>query len=381
MRITHLRLANWRNFKSADVDLQNRVFIVGPNASGKSNLLDALRFLRETASAGFQQAVGNRGGLGRVRCLAARNYNHGRVTIAVAIGEDNQPDMWEYEITFKSEGRGHRRPILHKELVRKDGKTILKRPDTRDSKDSELLTQTHLEHVNSNEKFRPIAKFLTSISYLHLVPQFVRHPERVAAVDSDPYGTDLLLQMATTNKRTREKRLRNINRALKVALPQLDNMELIQDKLGKWHLQGRYEHWRAHPAFQDERDFSDGTLRLIGLLWALQGQKGPVLLEEPELSLHSEVVRWLPSLFHLVQREGEPQVILTTHSPNMLEEEGINPQEVVLLEPGAEGTNASTLDKIEQVNEINNIGVPIGDFLIPLSKPESPYRLALKFVS
>ncbi len=379
MRITHLRLANWRNFKSADVDLQNRVFIVGPNASGKSNLLDALRFLRETASAGFQQAVGNRGGLTRVRCLAARNFNYGHITIAATIGDDNQPDMWEYEITFKSESRGHRRPILHRERVSQDGRIILERPDKRDLKDSELLIQTHLEQVNTNEKFRPVSKFLTSISYLHLVPQFVRHPERVAGVDNDPFGTDLLLQMAKTKQRTREKRLRHIGQALKVALPQLDNMELKQDDIGKWHLQGGYEHWRSRPALQDERDFSDGTLRLIGLLWALQGRKGPVLLEEPELSLHSEVVRWLPSLFHLVQKESEPQVILTTHSPNMLMDEGINPQEVVLLQPGTEGTQAVTTDTIEQVNEVINMGFPIGDSIIPLSKPENSHRLALEF--
>ena len=379
MRITHLRLANWRNFKSADVDLQNRVFIVGPNASGKSNLLDALRFLRETASAGFQQAVGNRGGLTRVRCLAARNFNHGHITIEATIGDDNQPDMWEYEISFKSESRGHRRPILHKERVSQNGKIILERPNKRDLKDPELITQTHLEHVNTNAKFRSIAKFLNSISYLHLVPQFVRHPERVAIVDNDPFGTDLLLQMAKTKPRTREKQLRNINQALKIALPQLDNMELKQDDIGKWRLQVGYEHWRSRPAFQDERDFSDGTLRLIGLLWALQGQKGPVLFEEPELSLHSEVVRWLPSLFHLVQKANEPQVILTTHSPNMLEDEGVNPREVVLLQPGTEGTNAVTTDTLDQVNEVINMGFPIGDSVIPLSKPENPHRIALEF--
>ena len=255
----------------------------------------------------------------------------------------------------------------------------MERPNKRDSKDPELLTQTHLEQVNTNEKFRSINKFLTSISYLHLVPQFVRHPERVARVDNDPFGTDLLLQMAKTKPRTREKQIRNINQALKIALPQLDNMELKQDDIGQWRLQGRYEHWRSRPTFQDERDFSDGTLRLIGLLWALQGQKGPVLLKEPELSLHSEVVRWLPSLFHLVQKENEPQVILTTHSPNMLEDKGVNPQEVVLLQPGTEGTNAVTTDTIEQVNEVINMGFPIGDSVIPLSKPETPHRIALEF--
>lgn len=46
MQFTHLRLSNWRNFASVDVSLSLRMFLIGPNASGKSNLLDVFRFLR-----------------------------------------------------------------------------------------------------------------------------------------------------------------------------------------------------------------------------------------------------------------------------------------------------------------------------------------------
>ncbi|HEC14719.1 MAG TPA: chromosome segregation protein SMC, partial [Rhodospirillales bacterium] len=47
MRVLRLSLENWRNFRKVDVPLQQRVFIAGPNASGKSNLLDAIRFLQD----------------------------------------------------------------------------------------------------------------------------------------------------------------------------------------------------------------------------------------------------------------------------------------------------------------------------------------------
>ena len=381
MRITHLRLANWRNFRSADLSLRDRVFIVGPNASGKSNLLDAIRFLRDVASSGFGRAVHSRGGLTRVRCLAARNYNRGHVTLAVGIGDDDHPEMWRYELTFKSEGRGQRRPIIQKEQVIANGEVILERPDERDLNDPELLIQTHLEQVTANKEFRDIAGFLASVRYLHLVPQFVRQPERVATVDNDPFGTDFLIQLAKTNNRTRDKRLKTINKSLQIAVPQLDRLELIQDEIGKWHLQGRYDHWRPHPAFQDERDFSDGTLRLIGLLWALQEKKGPVLLEEPELSLHTEVVRWIPPLVFSAQRESKSQVILTTHSPEMLGEEGIDPGEVVLLQPGPDGTIATTADLNDQVNKVVKMGLPIRDAIIPLSQPKDSHRVATEFAS
>ncbi|MGH7873507.1 MAG: ATP-binding protein, partial [Candidatus Binatia bacterium] len=42
-RFARLYLENWRNFQRADLELQRRVFLVGPNASGKSNLLDVFR--------------------------------------------------------------------------------------------------------------------------------------------------------------------------------------------------------------------------------------------------------------------------------------------------------------------------------------------------
>jgi predicted ATPase len=49
LRFSRVHLENWRNFGAADVDLAQRVFVVGPNAAGKSNFLDVFRFLRCTA--------------------------------------------------------------------------------------------------------------------------------------------------------------------------------------------------------------------------------------------------------------------------------------------------------------------------------------------
>ena len=241
MRLTHVTLKNWRNFKQADFDLQDRMLVIGANASGKSNLLDALRFLGQVASpgGGFQNAVASRGGMARLRCLAARYFNKGRVTLRITIGDDEYPSRWAYEVTFTAEQRGKRRPILHKEVVESDDRSVLKRPTCEDEDDPERMTQTHLEQVNANREFRPIVDFLRSIRYLHLVPHLIRDPERGGDRVADPYGADFLLRIAETPEKTRLRRLQRINEALRVAVPQLDELALAQDEIGRWHLEAR----------------------------------------------------------------------------------------------------------------------------------------------
>ena len=380
MRLTHVTVKNWRNFKQADFDLQDRMLVIGPNASGKSNLLDALRFLGQIASpgGGFQNAVTSRGGMARLRCLAARYFNNGRVTLRITIGDDDQPSTWVYEVTFTAEQRGKRRPILYKEVVERDGRSVLTRPTSEDAEDPERMTQTHLEQVNANREFRPIVEYLRSIRYLHLVPHLIRDPERGGERVEDPYGADFLLRIAETPEKTRLKRLKRINEALRVAVPQLDELALVQDKIGRWHLEARYKHWRPQPALQNERDFSDGTLRLIGLLWALlDGTKsgGPVLLEEPELSLHSSVVRQLPTILSRVRRSGGPQVLLTTHSNEILEDPGLGKDEVVVLQPGEEGTEAHPAAAEPDIQELLDDGLCLAEILSARTEPQAVQEL------
>ena len=375
MRLTHLTLKNWRNFKHADFDLGDRLLIVGPNASGKSNMLDALRFLRQTASAGggFQHAVASRGGIARVRCLAARNFNRGRVTLGMTLGDDDTPDEWMYEITFSAEPRGRHRPILVNEIVRRRGEMVIERPTNEDEADPERMTQTYLEQVNANREFRRIVEFLKSIRYLHLVPHLMRAPERTGNPDGDPYGSELLLRIARTPERTRNRSLRRISQALKTAVPQLDRLELVQDEIGRWHLKARYRHWRPQPARHDEQSFSDGTLRLIGLLWTLlegRRDRGPTLLDDPELSLHTSVVRQLPTVFSRTRGAGGPQVLISTHSREILEDPGVGTDEAVVLYPGVEGTEAVVASAIPDTQHLLDAGLSLAEILGPRSEPE-----------
>jgi len=173
----------------------------------------------------------------------------------------------ELSIRFNQTRQGA--PELKCERATRAGETVLERLNDEDRADPARLSQTALEQVTANVEFRDIVAFLTEVRYLHIVPQLVRDPERSVGKRNDPYGGDFLDQIAETKQPTRDKRFRQVLGALKVAVPYLQDLQLHTDERGVRHLRGRYEHWRPHGAWQSEADFSDGTMRLLGLLWPL----------------------------------------------------------------------------------------------------------------
>jgi predicted ATPase len=376
MRVSHIELANWKNFQTVNVDLPERVFLVGPNASGKSNLLDAFRFLRDIAlpGGGLQKACSDRGGVSKIRCLAARRYPE--VIAAVELAESDKK-LWRYEIAFTQDN--NRNPRLTREVVYKGDQLILQRPDETDKMDQLRLSQTALEQISANQSFRGIAHFFESISYLHLVPQIIRNPGSLSEDGGimDAYGRHFLERVAKTSEKTRNSRLRKIRNALVIAVPQLKELRLDHDPRGVPHLVGVYEHWRPKGAKQNEEQFSDGTLRLLGLLWALQEGEGPLLLEEPELSLHSGVVRRLAGLIYRMQKARRRQVLISTHSVDLLSDPGISGEEVLVLKPGVEGTQVTRAASNDEIRLLLEAGMSAADAVLPHTEPEQAIQLEL----
>jgi predicted ATPase len=379
MIISGLTLRNWRNFRSAEVALRQRVFIVGPNASGKSNLLDSIRFLRDIAKpgGGLQRSITERGGLSKIRCLAARRDPD--VEIEVTLSDSDSDVAWRYGVGITQQVRGYRQPLLRYERVWKGEVVVLNRPDKADLQDELRLTQTHLEQISANSAFREIARFFESIRYLHLVPQLLRHPETFQGPmsDEDPYGRNFLEMIAKTPEKTRRSRLRAIEAALREAVPQLKNLTDTKDEAGVPHLEAVYEHWRPNAGRQREDQFSDGTVRLIGLFWSLLEGDAPLLLEEPELSLHSGIVSRLPALFHRVQRKRRRQIFVSTHSWDLLSEKGIGGEEVVMLTPDQEGTKVELASSIEDVRVLLDSGLSVADVALPRTVPSGLSQLDL----
>lgn len=377
MIITRLKLTNWRNFARADIPLRDRAFVIGPNASGKSNLLDAIRFLRDVAKregGGLQAAVARRGGVSKIRCLSARTNSAIELETHLSADADS-PAEWVYKLAFGVETSGNRRVLIREETVKRGSETVLSRPDRDDESDSERLTATALEQVNVNRRFREVADFFGSVSYLHLVPQLVRHGAEIGGnrLENDPFGQGFLEKIAAANGNTRASRLNKIRGALTAIVPHLDKLDFERDdKTGKAHLKAHFNSWRRHGFWMEETDLSDGTLRLIGLFWSLLENDGLLLLEEPEISLNRDIVLRLPSLVYRLsrpvrrRRDGQRQteqrqVMLTTHSADLLCDRGIDGREVLYITPDMEGAMVKAMEDDPEVKESLEAGVMPGE--------------------
>lgn len=380
MIITKVALKNWRNFKQAEVTLDSRCFIVGPNACGKSNFLDIFRFCRDLVKqgGGLQKALSDRGGLSKIRCLTSNSSEPG-IELSIHL-LDNDETSWTYEIGVSRERGRNGRSLLRFEKVYKNTKLIRERPNKLDKKDDSLLTQTHLEQINSNAAFREIANFFNATTYLHLVPQLIRyaHAFPSESLEGDPFGRTFLEKIAKASDGTREKKLKKIEQALQIVLPQFDELRFQRDEInGLPHLEAIYQHWRAGGAGRQREDqFSDGTLRLIGLFWSLLESNSLLLLEEPELSLHSEIIQKLPSLIYRLQTSQKRQVILTTHSTDLLSDEGISPKEVLIFTPEKQGTSIQKASDDNELMTLINTGFNIGEVVKPKTKPKDIDKLS-----
>lgn len=380
MIISKIELFNWKNFHRCEVGVQERCFVVGANAAGKSNFIDALRFLRDVAKqgGGLQTAVRVRGGITKIRCLAARKQSD--VKLAIELSESDSRELcWHYELNFKHTGGGIRenqvKIVSEKVFSGREQRYVLDRSAETLGEDEETLKYTYLEQPNANKDFRVIQQFLQNVEYLNVVPQMVRESasSSYSGDKEDYYGRNFLKRLALLNDNTRRSYFRKINEFLKLAVPQLEELSFVKDEIGVPHLEARYVHWRARGSKQQEMQFSDGTLRLIGFLFALIDSNGVLLLEEPEINLHPGIVAQFPEFIAKIQRvkKGGRQVFITTHSYDILSNEGIAPEEVLLLTNSPEGTEVEVLSDVEKAKNILAAGFSMADVVMPLTKPRS----------
>ncbi len=142
-------------------------------------------------------------------------------------------------------------------------------------------------------------------------------------------------------------------------------------------LMARCDHWRPKAGWQREELFSDGTFRLIGLLWSLLESNSLLLLEEPELSLHEEIVRNIQYMINSIQKQKKTrrQILISTHSEALLSDKSIDGHEVLRLKPSNEGTTIYEPSEEEKI--MLESGLSPAEVLMPKTKPHGITQTSL----
>ncbi len=378
--ITSVRINNFRSFSDLRLDLGPFNVFVGPNGCGKSNFVDAFRFLKQAVSTSVSAAVSRRGGWNNVR---NRKYRANRFTLELkgtgvgitlgvppparhSLGESTTPNHYEYAATF-----AHQKPsdiliIAESALVAlalEDSKPQILSAVKRTSKDISVsgLVEQFVSHSRQSglaeraadksllgSPFHSIAGFIIGhmIEHWHMYnldPAEARRPSILDdSTEMSESGDNLSLILRylgrsaphSSERSLIADRIRTIMQAL---VPDFQSWEPLTLADGRATFRIKEKEFAS--LFGPE-SISDGTVRLLSLLAALlahptqsdpaDASPGPgvLFIEEPERMLHPLVLDQLVQLMREVS--SETQIVVTTHSPDFVRH--CRPEEVYLMD-------------------------------------------------
>ncbi|NNB96739.1 AAA family ATPase [Corallococcus exiguus] len=342
-----IHLKNFKSFADAEVKLAPVTVLVGANASGKSNLLDALRLvqrlelgwtlteaLQGRREAGREVAPALRGGsMGLARSadalveltlrwsLGAESLTHG-----MGIEVRGEPSFrWErVKLPDPLSGVVESKPIkglpLYSELIEKVseagplGEQVITRHIPMDASESvhpDAMRQFFITHPSG-----PVLRTLKDALFLEVVPARMRGYSPQQDIEIGAEGENISSVLWALSHRHPDTQQEWVDWLAELCGPEIVGLDFSRTELGDVMLVLVEKDGTRTPA----RSLSDGTLRFLGTLVALRTVRegSIVILEEPETGLHPQRIHLLVEFLEAVARERQLQVILTTHSPQVL---------------------------------------------------------------
>lgn len=350
MRLTNAHIRHYRSVADVSVALDPRVTVlVGPNATGKSNFVDALRFLRDAARDGLDHAIVARGGIARVRQNSSgRPYNLGLGIEALQSLDDGQSLPASYSLEIGSTSGGNYRveredascgqiEIYYPPSGTDTGEAGLREQGFTRDKAGKVVhkdgsrTYTLDEHdrlalgaLAGDYAFHglaePLESYISSWKFSALYPNTLRQltaPDSETELREDGSNWASVIRAAKRTARGKHM-LERIYEMMRVVLPDFQDVSVAT--AGSYLVPS----FRFGSAEKSARQFdpvqlSDGTLRIFGILLSLYQSPAPslIVIEEPEQTVHPAVLSMLAEAFQEVSELT--QVIVTTHSPQLIE--------------------------------------------------------------
>ena len=349
LRITRIRAKNYRSIRELDMELGPLTVLVGPNASGKSNVLDVLRFIRDAISRGLDFAISQRNGLGSLRHQRPGRGRPRDVQLGFCATIQDITLEYNFVLASDSDGGYHVRREYGSyrletesrqiEFDIKEGRIVKPKPASGPSialptEDLGFFTYhgllfhqngSRLENSRDARPFAPILESLfdlkqnlSLLGFYHVSPNVIREPRRhVGFYMLDEWGSNLASMLFEMQRGKGSDN--DLKAALKLAVPGIT--DVISKQVGGYViLQFRHSNVvNDKSLWLDAAQESDGTLRVLGLLSAIyQPFKTPLIgIEEPESAVHPGVLAVLADVFQEASLRN--QIAITTHSPDLID--------------------------------------------------------------
>lgn len=371
MRITRLKVETFKSLYDVECEFGKFNVITGPNASGKSNLVDALRFLGDTYTHGLEFAVSRAGG---IENIAHRRTRRAKKAIGFSVTGiitfDDLRHFWyleseerkvlqesgawlvaEHSFRFKTSAQTVRADYVIEEerftLRDEDGRPIAELTRNQDGFDTVLYprrktiwrksliasvirpfgdpsikewfkargTQTELflaEGAFPGSAVGGFTRYLGQIGVFQLSPHLSRTPGVPTPNAQLELHGENLPGAAYNLMRSSGPEWSQVQEAMRMLLPNLESIEIANTEDRRLALQFRESGvgraWTSG-------EVSDGTIQSLALLVALFDPRTPLLvIEEPENAVHPWILRNFVDLCRLTDK----QLILTSHSPILL---------------------------------------------------------------
>ncbi|ATB44266.1 hypothetical protein CYFUS_009753 [Cystobacter fuscus] len=327
--ITSIQLRSFKGHLDTIVPLERLTVLVGPNGTGKTSVLQALRLISELAHNRAENVL--RGDL-RPQDLLSRS-RQGPTTLAVQ-GRDNAQD-WSLVLQFaEPDPQG-----VHKEILRRTEWLY-------GSYSGDPRTELHaLQHARSEAEGNKIPSLVSPAVLYHFdarrIAAAAYSSEENPAVDADGGNTAVVLAAL---KLEREEIFEQIESELRKIVPSVQRIRVRRVKMPPTDNSNEPRVGnKIFIDFQGAPDVpahgaSEGTLVTLALLTALFSPNRPriLLLDDIDQSLHPQAqMELMGELKRLLENFPELQLVATTHSPYILD--AIEPSDVRVFAPRKDG--------------------------------------------
>lgn len=361
--IERLDVSNFRSVGPNQVlDLNSLTALVGTNASGKSSILKAFTFMADTVRLGLEGAVDAGGGIQALRRWAPTRPL--QTHLGLLVKDDSRDTSIYYKFSLEPASGGDYRVGEELLIGKVDGQSVhfSRHGEVWDKKPegvNPLLGSRDLAltALAGDERFRAISETLRGMEVYDLQPERLRQLQKPKLGLMDPLGGNWTTVLRSLAKKEWKPEMVEV---LKRLTQDIDDIRI--KSIGGFlvaefhHSQGEMADKKSpwFPASQE----SDGTLRISAIMTALM-QSPPMKLvgiEEPELCVHVGALGLL--MDYIRETEGRSQVIISTHSTELLDL--LKPEEIRVVSRTEGFTRVGHLSK-DQISAVKTNLLKLGE--------------------